>query len=41
MRQKNSSIQQQVPIGANEGKEPSVPSVHTAMPPFNGGVQQD
>ena len=37
----NSSIHRQVPIGANEGKEPSVPSVHTAMPPFNGGVQQD
>jgi hypothetical protein len=30
-----------MPIGANEGKEPSVPSVHTAMPPFNGGVKQD
>src|SRR6266702_622880 len=38
---KNSSIHRQMPIGANEGKEPSVPSVHTAMPPFNGGVQQD
>jgi CDP-diacylglycerol--glycerol-3-phosphate 3-phosphatidyltransferase len=38
---KNSSNQRQVPIGANEGKEPSVPSVHTAMPPFHGGVQQD
>jgi len=37
----NSSIQRQVPIRANEGKEPSVPSVHTAIPPFNGGVQQD
>jgi phosphatidylglycerophosphate synthase len=37
----NSSIHRQVPIGANEGKEPSVPTVHTAMPPFNGGVQQD
>jgi CDP-diacylglycerol--glycerol-3-phosphate 3-phosphatidyltransferase len=38
---KNSSIHRQVPIRANEGKEPSVPSVHTAIPPFNGGVQQD
>jgi len=38
---KNSSIHRQMPIGANEAKEPSVPSVHTAMPPFNGGVQQD
>ena len=38
---KNSSIHRQMPIGANEGKEPSVPSVHTAIPPFNGGVQQD
>jgi len=37
----NSSIHRQVPIGANEGKESSVPTVHTAMPPFNGGVQQD
>jgi CDP-diacylglycerol--glycerol-3-phosphate 3-phosphatidyltransferase len=38
---KNSSIQLQMPLGANEGIEPSVPSVHTAMPPFNGGVNQD
>ena len=38
---KNSSIHRQMPIGAKEGKEPSVPSVHTAMPPFNGGVKQD
>src|SRR2546428_1283344 len=30
---KNSSIYRQMPIGANEEKEPSVPSVHTAMPP--------
>jgi len=37
----NSSIHRQLPIKANEGKESSVPSVHTAMPPFNGGVQQD
>jgi CDP-diacylglycerol--glycerol-3-phosphate 3-phosphatidyltransferase len=37
----NSSIHRQVPIVANEGKEPSVPSVHTAVPPFTGGVQQD
>ncbi|HXX79284.1 MAG TPA: hypothetical protein VEI53_12385, partial [Ktedonobacteraceae bacterium] len=35
------SIQRQVPLGAKEGKEPSVPSVHTALPPFNGGVKQD
>ena len=38
---KNSSIHLQMPVGANEGKEPSVPSVHTAVPPFNGGVNQD
>jgi CDP-diacylglycerol---glycerol-3-phosphate 3-phosphatidyltransferase len=38
---KNSSIHRQMPIVADEGKEPSVPSVHTAMPPFNGGVNQD
>ena len=38
---KNSSIHRQMPIGANEGKEPSVPSVHTAMPPFSGGVKRD
>ncbi len=37
----NNSIHRQLPIRANEGKEPSVPSVHTTMPPFNGGVQQD
>jgi phosphatidylglycerophosphate synthase len=37
----NSSVQRQVPMGTNEEKEPSVPSVHTAIPPFNGGVQQD
>jgi CDP-diacylglycerol--glycerol-3-phosphate 3-phosphatidyltransferase len=37
----SSSIHRQLPIGANEGKEPSVPSVHTVIPPFNGGVQQD
>jgi CDP-diacylglycerol---glycerol-3-phosphate 3-phosphatidyltransferase len=37
----NSSMHRQMPIGANEGKEPSVPSVHTAMPPFSGGVNQD
>ncbi|HEX6107770.1 MAG TPA: CDP-alcohol phosphatidyltransferase family protein [Ktedonobacteraceae bacterium] len=37
----NSSVQRQVPIGTNEGREPSVPSGHTTMPPFNGGVQQD
>lgn len=38
---KSSSIHRQLPIGANEGREPSVPTVHTAIPPFNGGVQQD
>jgi len=37
----NSSMHRQMPMGANEGKEPSVPSVHTAMPPFSGGVNQD
>ena len=37
----NSSIHRQMPVGANEGKEPSVPSIHTAMPPFKGGVKQD
>src|SRR6266853_2502371 len=37
----NSSIHRQVPIVANEGKEPSVPSVHTPVPPFPGRVQQD
>ncbi len=37
----SSSIQRQLPVGTNEGKEPSVPSVHTVIPPFNGGVQQD
>jgi CDP-diacylglycerol--glycerol-3-phosphate 3-phosphatidyltransferase len=37
----NSLIHRQVPIGENEGKEPSIPPVHTSMPPLNGGVQQD
>ena len=37
----NSSIHRQMPVVANEGKEPSVPSVHTSMPPFTGGVKQD
>jgi phosphatidylglycerophosphate synthase len=37
----NSSMHRQMPVGANEGKEPSVPSVHTTMPPFKGGVKQD
>ncbi len=37
----SSSIHRQLPIGTNEGREPSVPSVHTVIPPFNGGVQQD
>jgi phosphatidylglycerophosphate synthase len=35
------SIHMQMPSGASEGKEPSIPSVHTALPPFNGGVNQD
>src|SRR5436309_12328767 len=29
------SIRQQIPLVANEEKEPSVPSVHTTLPPFN------
>ena len=37
----NSSIHRQMPVGANEGKEPSVPSAHTTVPPFKGGVRQD
>jgi CDP-diacylglycerol--glycerol-3-phosphate 3-phosphatidyltransferase len=36
-----SSIHRQLPMGTNEEREPSVPSVHTVIPPFNGGVQQD
>src|SRR5215469_13419 len=32
----NKSIHRQMPLGANEGKEPSVPSVHTTLPPFKG-----
>jgi phosphatidylglycerophosphate synthase len=35
------SKHRQMPLGANEGKEPSVPSVHTALPPFSGGVKQE
>jgi phosphatidylglycerophosphate synthase len=37
----NSSIHRQMPVKANEVTEPSVPSGHTALPPFNGGVKQD
>jgi len=37
----NSSMQGQMPKRASEEKEPSVPSVHTTLPPFNGGVKQD
>lgn len=37
----NSSMHRQMPIRASEGNEPSVPSVHTTIPPFNGGVKQD
>src|SRR5579864_1529447 len=37
----SSSIQRQVPMGTNEGREPSVQSVHTSVPPLNGGVQQE
>jgi CDP-diacylglycerol--glycerol-3-phosphate 3-phosphatidyltransferase len=37
----SSSIHRQLPVGTNEEREPSVQPVHTAMPPFNGGVQQD
>ena len=36
-----SSIHRQMPVGVNEGKEPSVPSVHTPLPPFKGGVKHD
>jgi CDP-diacylglycerol---glycerol-3-phosphate 3-phosphatidyltransferase len=37
----NNSMHRSVPIRANEGKEPSVPSVHTTLPPFSGGVKQE
>jgi CDP-diacylglycerol---glycerol-3-phosphate 3-phosphatidyltransferase len=37
----NSAVHRQSPIATNEGREPSVPSVPTSIPPFNGGVQQD
>ncbi len=37
----SSSIHRQLPIGANEGREPSVQPIHTTIPPFNGGVQQE
>lgn len=36
-----SSIHRQLPVETNEGRESSVPSIHTIIPPFNGGVQQD
>ncbi len=35
------SIPQPLPAGTNEGREPSVQPVHTSIPPFKGGVQQD
>ncbi len=42
MNEKSSnSIQRQMPMGTNEGREPSVQSVHTSVPPLNGGVQQE
>lgn len=37
----NSAVHRQSPIATNEGKEPSVPSVPTSVPPFSGGVQQE
>ena len=37
----SSSIHRQLPVETNEGRESSVPSIHTVIPPFNGGVQQD
>ena len=37
----SSAVHRQLPVGTNEGKEPSVQSVHTSVPPFNGGVQQE
>jgi CDP-diacylglycerol---glycerol-3-phosphate 3-phosphatidyltransferase len=42
MNEKSSnSIQRQMPMGTNEGREPSVQTVHTSVPPLNGGVQQE
>ncbi len=37
----SNSIQRQAPMGTNEGREPTVQSVHTGVPPLNGGVQQE
>ncbi len=37
----NSAVHRQSPIATNEGKEPSVPSVPTSVPPLSGGVQQE
>ncbi len=37
----NNSMHRQTPLEANEGKEPSVPTAHTILPPFKGGVKQD
>ena len=37
----NNSMHRPMPVRANEGKEPSVPSIHTTLPPFNGGVKQE
>lgn len=36
-----SAPSRQVPIGTTEGKEPSAHPVHTSVPPFNGGVQEE
>ena len=37
----NSSTHRQMPLRASEGKEPSVPSIRTTVPPSNGGVKHD
>ncbi len=37
----NSAVHRQSPIATNGGKEPSVPSVPTSVPPLSGGVQQE
>ncbi len=37
----SSAVHRQLPVGTNEGRESSVQSVHTSVPPFNGGVQQE
>ncbi len=37
----STSIHQQLPTGLDEERKPSVQSVHTSIPPFNGGVQQE